>query len=102
MSQKALLALCIAIILPLLSYFIVKGVSRDAIHMPRHYYPDYIVDTVKNGKQISDTIWHQAANVTLRNQLGDSVSLHDLRGKIVVADYFSRTALPFVPFLQKT
>lgn len=101
MSQKALLALCIAIILPVASYFIVKGVSRDAIHMPPHYYPDYIVDTVKNGKQMSDTIWHQVANITLQNQLGDSVSLHDLRGKIVVADFFFTHCPSICPFLTK-
>ncbi len=35
------------------SYFIVKGVSRDAIHMPPHYYPD---DTVRNGKEWQKSI----------------------------------------------
>ena len=101
MSQKALLALCIAIFLPLVSYFIVKGVSRDAIHMPRHYYPDDIVETVKNGKQVSDTIWHQVANIKLRNQLGDSVSINDLRGKIVVADFFFTHCPSICPFLTR-
>jgi protein SCO1/2 len=100
-SQKALLALCIAIFLPLVSYFIVKGVSRDAIHMPQRYYPDEIVETVKNGKKVNDTIWHQVGNITLQNQLGETVSLHDLRGKIVVADYFFTHCPSICPFLTK-
>ena len=101
MSQKALLALCIAILLPVLSYFIVKGVSKDAIHMPRHYYPDDIVDKVQNGKSVSDTIWHQVANITLTNQLGQTVSLNELRGKIVVVDYFFTHCPSICPFLTR-
>jgi protein SCO1/2 len=100
-SQKALLALCIAIFLPVVSYFIVKGVSRDAIHMPPRYYPDDIISKVKNGKLVSDTIWHQVADIRLQNQLGDTVSLHDLRGKIVVVDYFFTHCPSICPFLTK-
>jgi protein SCO1 len=100
-SQKALLALCIAIFLPVISYFIVKGVSRDAIHMPRRYYSDEIIESVKNGKKVSDTIWHQVGNITLQNQLGETVSLHDLRGKIVVVDYFFTHCPSICPFLTK-
>ena len=101
MNQKAFLALCIAIILPVVSYFIVKGVSRDAIHMPHRYYPEYVIDTVKNGKRVSDTIWHQVADIKLLNQLGDSVSLHSLRGKIVVVDYFFTRCPSICPYLTR-
>jgi protein SCO1/2 len=100
-SQKALLALCIAIFLPVISYFIVKGVSRDAIHMPPHYYPDDVVETIKNGKRVSDTIWHQTGNFKLQNQLGQTVSLHELRGKIIVADFFFTHCPSICPFLTK-
>jgi protein SCO1/2 len=100
-SQKALLALCIAIFLPLVSYFIVKGVSGDAIHMPPHYYPDEITETVKNGKRVSDTVWHQVADVSLTNQLGNTVSLKQLRGKIIVADFFFTHCPSICPFLTR-
>jgi protein SCO1/2 len=100
-SQKALLALCIAIFLPVVCYFVVKGVSRDAIHMPRHYYPDEIIDVVKDGKRVNDTVWHKVANVTLLNQLGDSVSLQKLRGKIVVADFFFTHCPSICPYLTR-
>jgi len=100
-SQKALLALCIAIFLPVISYFIVKGVSRDAIHMPPRYYPDDVVETIKKGKRVSDTIWHKTADFKLQNQLGQTVSLHELRGKIVVADFFFTHCPSICPFLTK-
>lgn len=99
MSQKALLALCIAILLPVISYFIVKGVSRDAIHMPPRYYPEFVKDTVKDGKKVSDTIWHQVGDIRLQNQLGETVSLHSLRGKIVVADFFFTRCPSICPYL---
>jgi protein SCO1/2 len=93
--------LCIAILLPMISYFIVKGVSGDAVHMPPRYYPEFVKDTVIDGKQVSDTIWHQVANITLQNQLGDSVSLHDLRGKIIVADFFFTRCPSICPYLTR-
>lgn len=87
-SQKALLALCIAILLPVVSYFIVKGVSQDVIHMPGRYYAEDTKDTIINGKQVTDTIWYKLANGTFTNQLGNKVQLDQLRGRIIVADFF--------------
>lgn len=101
MSQKAFLALCVAILLPLISYFIVKAASADAISMPPHFYPEYVKDTVINGKAKSDTVWHQVANVTLTNQLGDQVSLDSLRGRIVVADFFFTRCPSICPHLTR-
>lgn len=99
LSQKALIALCIAVLLPVVSYFLVKEASREAIVMPRHFYADYINDTVVNGKQQSDTTWHQVANISLVNQLGDTVRLNELRGKIVVADFFFTSCPSICPHL---
>lgn len=102
MSQRALLALCIAILLPVVSYFIVKAVSTDAVIMPRHYFAEETVDTVVNGKRVTDTVWHQVQNVTLMNQLGDQVSLDSLRGRIVVADFFFTRCPTICPFLTRS
>ena len=101
MSQKALLALCIAVLLPVASYFIVKGASQDAIAMPRRYYPDDIIDSVANGKRVTDTVWHQVDTINLINQLGDTVSLADLRGRIIVADFFFTRCPTICPTLTK-
>jgi protein SCO1 len=100
-SKKAVIALCLAILLPVVSYFIVKGVSSDAIIMPRHYFPEFTTDTIIEGKRVSDTTWHQLQNITLVNQLGDTVSLDSLRGKIVVADFFFTRCPTICPYLTR-
>ena len=76
------------ILVPLTAYFIIKGKSERNIHMPRHYLPDTVITVTKKGKQVEDTVWHQVKNFTLTNQEGRRVSLSDLQGKIIVADFF--------------
>lgn len=89
MNVKALLAVLLAIVLPLAGYFIVDYYSKDAVHMPRRYFvPDSVQVTEKNGKTVTDTIWHQVRNIEFTNQLGKKVSLDDLKGKILVIDFF--------------
>jgi protein SCO1/2 len=87
-NTKALYAVMLAILLPLVSYFIVKRYSESAVTMPRHYLPDSIIVNTKNGKQITDTVWHNVADFSLINQMGKTVSWKDMRGKIIVADFF--------------
>ena len=78
----------LAILLPLAAYFIVKTKSETAIHMPRHYLPDSINSVTRNGKRSSDTIWHRVGNFTLTNQEGRTITWDDLKGKIIIADFF--------------
>jgi protein SCO1/2 len=92
-NTKALYAVMLALLFPLVAYFIVKKYSETAVVMPGHFIYDSVVDTVKNGKQYSDTIWHQVSDFLLTNQLGEKVSFEDLKkkdtsGKIVIADFF--------------
>lgn len=88
MNKKALYAVLLAALLPLVSYFLVKQYSDSAVIMPRHYFADSVTSEVKNGKRVSDTVWHTLPDFSLVNQLGDSVSWAGLRGKIVVVDFF--------------
>jgi len=69
--------------------------------MPRHYLPDSIVNTVKDGKMTTDTVWHKVANIKLVNQLGDTVNLYDAKGKIIVADFFFTSCAYICPQLTK-
>lgn len=101
MSKKAVIALCITILLPVISYLVVKTVSEDAVKMPRRYFPENITETIVDGKRVSDTVWHQLNNITLVNQMGDTVSLNDLRGKIVVADFFFTRCPTICPYLTR-
>jgi protein SCO1/2 len=87
-SKTALLALCIAVLLPLVSYLIVKNYSDKAVVMPKRYYYDTVITNVVDGKTKTDTVWHKLPEVELVNQLGDTVSFKDRPGKIIVANFF--------------
>lgn len=88
MSKKALLALCLAILLPLFSYLLVKHFGDEAVVMPRRFYDDSVITKIKDGKETSDTVWHQVKNISLTNQLGNTVTLDQLQGKVLVIDFF--------------
>ena len=88
MNKKAILGLLLAIAMPLTGYLLVKYYSEQAVQMPlRYFYDD--VDTIKNSGKIStDTIWHKVKNISFTNQLGKTVTLDSLKGKIIVIDFF--------------
>lgn len=94
MTRNALYALILAVLLPLVSYWIVKRTSKTAINIPRHYFGDTVLNSVVKGKNVTDTVWHKLPDYTFTNQLGQKVSWNDLRdeeegtGKIIVADFF--------------
>ncbi|MEO7531418.1 MAG: SCO family protein [Sediminibacterium sp.] len=88
MTKKALLGLAVALLLPVTCYLILKYASDNAVDMPRRYLLDTTLTRVVNGKETTDSIWHKTANIHLQNQLGDSVSLYDKPGKILVLDLF--------------
>ena len=69
--------------------------------MPRRYYFDTVITTTKNGKQIDDTVWHKVNNVVLTNQLGKQVSLDDLKGRVLVADFFFTHCPSICPTLTR-
>ncbi len=87
-SKKALTAVLLAIMVPVISYLIVKRASDHSIGMPGRYYYDSVVSVIRDGKTIDDTIWHSVVDFKFQNQLGRTVSLADLPGKVIVADFF--------------
>ncbi|UAY53901.1 SCO family protein [Arachidicoccus terrestris] len=101
MSKKALLGIVIALIIPLTGYFILKVASNKTIHMPKHYILDSVVTHEVNGKMERDSIWHTVQNIKLVNQLGDTVHLYDLRGKVIVADFFFTSCGSICPYLTR-
>ncbi len=101
MNKKAILSLLLVIVLPLISYWLVKVLSKDAVHMPHRYFYDSVAIKEKNGKTTSDTIWHQVKNISFTNQLGKKVSLDDLHGKILVINFFFTKCPSICPGLAK-
>jgi protein SCO1 len=54
---------------------------------------------MKDGKEISDTAWHKVANISLQNQLGDTVTLDQLKGKVIIIDFFFTHCASICPTL---
>jgi protein SCO1/2 len=101
MSKKAILALCIAVIIPVLCYYAVKWTSEENVILPRRFYIDTVITKTVNGKTTDDTVWHKTANITLVNQLGDTVSLYDIQNKVIVADFFFTRCPSICPALTR-
>lgn len=96
MNKKAILALLLAALVPAISYLLVKFYSERAVKMPPRYFYDSVAVNEKNGKTIYDTIWHHVKNISFTNQLGQQVSLYDIKGKVIVLDFFLPVAQLFV------
>ncbi|MBV9960988.1 MAG: SCO family protein [Parafilimonas sp.] len=101
MNKKALLAVALALMVPLISYFWVKQASDNATAVPNHYLPDTVISHIEKGKMVDDTVWHRIANFHLINQLGDTVSLYNLKGKLIVMDYFFTSCRSTCPLLTQ-
>ena len=88
MSKKSLYGLVIALLIPVLCYLWLKQASDTAVIMPRHYLLDTVIESVVDGKLKTDSVWHTTKDISLVNQLGDSVHLYDQAGKIIILDFF--------------
>jgi protein SCO1 len=97
-GKKGWLAVCIAVVIPLVFYLIA---NQYGVAMPGHYFPDSVTTKMKDGKEVTDTIWHRVANVTLINQLGDTVSLDQLKGKVILIDFFFTHCASICPILTR-
>lgn len=101
MNRTAIIGLLVAIILPLTGYFIVKQYSESHVHLPGRYFYDSVNVTEKNGRATTDTIWHSAKNMVFTNQLGKTVTLDSLKGKILVIDFFFSRCPTVCPGMAK-
>jgi protein SCO1 len=96
-----LLGLALAILMPIAGYIFVKVLSKDAAPMPRKYFYDSVGTTERRGKTIPDTNWHQVSNLKFTNQLDKKVSLDDLKGKIIVVNFFFTSCPSICPGLAR-
>lgn len=102
MSKKALLALLVAVLIPVVCYLVLKVSSDKAVIVPKKYFADSVVSKEENGRKKTDTIWHRTANIRLVNQLGDTVNLHDIKGKAIVIDLFFTHCASICPRLTRS
>lgn len=102
MNKKAILGLMLAVVLPFTGYYLVKYYSDRAVHLPRRYFYDSVAVIEKNGKTVTDTLWHHVRNMTFTNQLGKTVTLDSLKGKILVIDFFFSRCPSICPGMAKS
>jgi len=99
LSKKALLALCVVVLIPVIFYMIVS--HYGVVNMPPRYYPDSVVTVMKDGKAVTDTAWRKVKNIVLQNQLGETISLDQLKGKVIVTDFFFTHCASICPILMR-
>ncbi len=101
MNRKAVLAVMLAVLLPTVSYLLVRYYSDRDVQMPQRYFYDNVNVIEKNGKTTYDTLWHHVSNMHFINQFGDTVSFADLKGKIIVLDFFFTRCPTICPKLAR-
>lgn len=101
MNKKAIFALALAALIPLVSYLLVRYYSERAVNMPRRIFFDSVAVKEKNGKITTDTVWHHVKNISFTNQLGKQVSLYDVKGKVIVLDFFFTRCPTFCPGMTR-
>lgn len=100
MNKKALLAIIVALGIPIVSYFVMQAMNEKAVHMPRYYLLDSL-HTSKDGKMTTDSVWHTVRDIQLVNQLSDTVHLYDLKNKVIIADVFFTSCGSICPYLTR-
>jgi len=78
----------LAVLLPAISYLLVRYYSNRDVQMPHRYFYDSVNIIEKGGKTNEDTVWHHVSDMVFTNQYGKKVSFSDLKGKIIVLDFF--------------
>jgi len=91
----------LAVLLPVVSYILVRYYSIRDVQMPHRYFYDSVNVIEKNGKNTDDTAWHHVSNMEFINQFGKKVSFKDLKGKIIVLDFFFTRCPTYCPKLAK-
>lgn len=99
MNKKAFYGLLIALIVPVGLFLFVDSLPKAA--MPQRIYYDTVLTKIKNGKEVTDTVWRHIPDFTLTNQMGKKVSFSDVSlsdsGKITVACFFFTHCMTICP-----
>jgi protein SCO1/2 len=89
----------LAVFVPLLGYLIVDHYSKNVVPVPRFYIPERIDTVMRDGKPHYDTVFHTIRDFELTNQLGQKISRKDLKGKVLLVDFFFTSCTTICPTL---
>jgi len=100
-SNKFILAIAVAFLVPLFCFLLVSRMSKGKVIMPKHYLVDKVQEKTEGGHTIKDTVYHTVADISLIDQVGRAVSLNkDLAGKMLVVDFFFTSCTASCPQLS--
>ncbi|MBK8144131.1 MAG: SCO family protein [Bacteroidetes bacterium] len=88
---------------PLGAFLFLKYKGHDGhIKLPKTYGIDRIDSQQVEGNMRYDTTYHTVGDITLINQVGDTVSLNEtLKGKILMVNFFFTSCATICPELSK-
>jgi protein SCO1/2 len=108
MNKKALLGIIIALIIPVVAYFIMRAVPT--VIPPQRIFYDSVSTKIVKGKEVNDTMWSHVPDFSFTNQMGQKVSWKDMmykrndsmsEGKIIVIDFFFTHCPTICPTMTK-
>jgi len=100
-NKNFIIGLAVAVLVPL-SFYIVGSFRYNTKFLPRYYIAEGIDSHQVKGKMQIDTVYHKVADLQLTNQLGRLISTNtDLKGKIMVIDFFFVSCPTICPRLTK-
>lgn len=87
---KKILILVTILAVPGFLYYLLKEKGKNRYKPLPFFGPKVVAATFHSvrGTQVPDTIYHQVADFQLVNQNGDSVSLANYKGKILIVNFF--------------
>lgn len=99
-NKKFLIGIAVAVLVPLSCFLVVSQLSKKKQRqMPRFFVAEGTEPNSEQGKA-PDTVYHQVADLVLTNQFGKTISLNnDLKGKLLVIDFFFTTCPSICPRL---
>jgi len=75
--------------------------NNHAENIPPKYVVDTVIAKTRKDSAFNDTVWHTVKNIQLINQLGDTVNLHDIRDRAIIADFFFTSCGSICPLLTR-
>ncbi len=87
---STILILAAILLMPGFLYYLLQEKGKNRYHPLSIYGPKQVAPTFHSvrGKKVPDTIYHEVSNFNLVNQNGDSVSLANWKGKVVLVNLF--------------
>lgn len=93
---RKFIGLAIILLLPVFIFFLLSRGNHHFTNLP-YFGPKYVSTNQVDGKMVTDTIYHEIAYWSFKNQDNELVTQDDYNGKIYIADFFFTTCPGICP-----